>query len=180
MFFGKQEEPELPEQPLKPFRVTILTDEYIIDALDDPEFSIFMAAYDSEVQEPTGGLFILKDAYVKPLGNVHTPARTFSEWRMPSFVKVIAIISDDPVAEDMLVNNWPDHEHPFQAIIYAGGFTIEGKIFSEDEEPPKFELRTFVPLEEANITYQLDQKTESIRGRWGVVNSVMMHGFSIE
>ena len=177
MFFGKQEEPK---KSMKPIRVTILTDEYIIDATDDPDLSIIMAAYDSEIQEPTGGTLILKDAYVKPLGNVNTPARTFSEWHMPSFVKVIAIISDDPAAEDLLVAGWPDHEHSFNAVIYAGGFTIDGKIFSENEEPPKFELRTFVPLEDASITYQLDKKTEVIRGRWGVVNSVLMHGFSIE
>jgi hypothetical protein len=177
MFFGKKEVPE-PQKP--PIRVTIITDEYIIDAMDDPELSILQAAYDSEIQEPTGGVIVLKDAHVQALGQVNTPARTFAEWRMPSFVKVIAIVSDDPAAEDFMVDGWTDYEYPFKAIIYAGAFTIEGKILSEDEAPPTFEIRTFVPLEESTITYQLDKKEKVIRGRWGVVNSVLMHGFSIE
>ncbi len=177
MFFGKQEEPETTKPPI---RVTIITDEYIIDAWDDPDLSIFFAAYDSEIQDPTGGALILRDAYVKPLGKVNTPARTFSKWYLPSFVKVIAILSDDPNAEDILVDGWLDYVNPFKAQIYAGAFTIEGKIFSEDEYPPAFEIRTFVPIEEAEIIYQLDKSISPIRARWGLVNSVLMHGFSIE
>lgn len=177
MFFGKKEEPTAPKSPI---RVTIITDEYIIDAWDDPELSIFHAAYDSEVQEPTGGTIILKDAYVKPLGQVNTPARTFPEWRMSSFVKVIAILSDDPNAEDILVDAWPDHEYSFKAQMYVGAFTVEGKIFSEDEDPPVFDIHTFTPIEDAEIIYQLDKNVSPIRGRWGVVNSVLMHGFSVE
>ena len=177
MFFGKKEEPETTKPPI---RVTIITDEYIIDAWDDPDLSIFFAAYDSEIQEPTGGALVLRDAYVKPLGKVNTPARTFSKWYMPSFVKVIAILSDDPNAEDILVDGWLDYVNPFKAQIYAGAFTIEGKIYSEDEYPPSFEIRTFVPIEDAEIIYQLDKNVSPIRGRWGVVNSVLMHGFSVE
>lgn len=177
MFFGKKEEPETPQYPI---RVTILTDEYIIDALDDPGLSILQAAYDSEVQEPNGGTIILTDARVQPLGQVNTPARTFDEWRIPSFIKIIAVVSDDPAAEDLIIDGWPDYEHPFKTLIYAGAYTIEGNIFSEDEDPPAFTLRTFVPLENASITYQLDKKQKTISGRWGVVNSLLMHGFSIE
>jgi hypothetical protein len=177
MFFGKKGKSETPKSPI---RVTVITDEYIIDAWDDPDLSILQAAYDSEVQEPTGGTIILKDAQVKPLGQVNTPARTFPEWRMPSLVKVIAIVSDDPAAEDLMVNGWLDYEYSFKAVIYAGAFTIEGKILSDYEAPPAFEVHTFVPLEDATITHQLDKKAAPIRGRWGVVNSVLMHGFSAE
>jgi hypothetical protein len=177
MFFGKKEEEKA---PAKPIRVTIITDEYIIEAWDDPELSILQAAYDAEVSDLSGGTLVLKDAYVKPLGKINTPARTFSDWRISSFTKIIAIISDDPGAEDLIIDGWPDYEHPFKAIMYAGAFTIEGKIFSDDEDPPAFSIRTFVPLEDAAITYQLDTKIASIRGRWGVINSVLMHGFSIE
>jgi len=177
MFFGSKEEPK---KPAKPIRVTVLTDEYIIDALDDPGLSILQAAYDIEVDDFSGGSIVLKDAYVQPLGNINTPARTFSDWRIASFAKIIAIISDDPVAEDLILDGWPDYEHPFRAMIYAGAYTIEGKIFSEVETPPAFALRTFAPLEEFTITYQLDKTSKVIRGRWGVVNSVLMHGFSVE
>ncbi len=177
MFFGKKGKPASPSNPV---RVTILTDEYIIDALDDPGLSILQAAFDSDPHEPTGGTIILRDARVLALGKVETPARTFAEWHMPSLVKVIAIISDDPAAEALIHDGWGDYETPFKAFIYAGAFTIEGTIYSEDEDPPDFELHTFTPLENASITYQMDKKEKAIRGRWGVVNSVLMHGFSIE
>lgn len=177
MFFGKKEESETPKPPI---RVTILTDEYIIDAWDDPELSILQAAYDSEFEDPTGGVIILKDAYVQPLGHVNTPARTFAEWRIPSLVKIIAIVSDDPGAEDRMVDGWVDYEYPHKAIMYAGAYTIEGNLFSVDEDPPVFDEITFLPLEDATITYQLDKKVKVIRGRWGVVNSILMHGYSIE
>lgn len=177
MFFGSKAEPK---QPAKLIRVTVLTDEYIIDAWDDPELSILQAAYDSEVSEPTGGTIILKDARVQPLGQADTPARTFAEWRMPSFVKVIAIVSDDSAVEDLLAGGWPNHKHPFKALIYAGAYTIEGKIFSEDNASPKFDPHTFAPLEDAVITHRLDKTSKVIRGRWGVVNSVLMHGFNID
>ena len=177
MFFGKKDKPASSSRPV---RVTILTDEYIIDALDDPDLSILHAAFDSDPTEPTGGTIILKDARLQALGKMETPARTFAEWRMPSFVKVIAIISDDPTAENLILQGWEDYQTPFKACIYAGAFTIEGTIYSEDEEPPDFALHTFTPLENAIITYQLDKKEKAIGGRWGVVNSVLMHGFSIE
>ncbi|MBK6794689.1 MAG: hypothetical protein IPG80_19570 [Anaerolineales bacterium] len=176
MFFGKKE----PETPRNPIRITIVTDEYLIEAWDDPELSIFYAAYDSEVDDPTGGALILKDAYVKPLGKINTPARTFTQWRLPSFVKVIAILSDDPITEDIMAEAWVNYVTPFKSLLYAGAFTIEGTIFSEDDNPPDFALRTFVPLENSIITYQFDKDFKPIQGRWGVVNSVLMHGFSIE
>lgn len=176
MLFGKKEDPE---RPARPNRVTIITDEYIIDAWDDPGLSILQAAYDSEISEPSGGTIVLKDACVKPLGGVDTPARTFSDWRMPSFVKVIAIVTDDPAAPNIMINGWLDYEHPNNATIYAGAHIFEGKILSDDEDPPAFAIRTFVPMEEATITHQLDKKVEVIRGRWGAVNSVLMHGFSV-
>lgn len=177
MFFGSKEEAK---KPTKPIRITVLTDEYIIDAWDDPELSILQAAYDSEISEPTGGTVILKDAYVQPLGQVDTPARRFAEWRMLSFVKVIAIVSDDPAAEDLMISGWPDHEYSFNALMYVGAFTIEGKILSKDEASPKFDPHTFAPLEDATITFRLDKTSKVIRGRWGVVNSVLLHGFSVE
>jgi hypothetical protein len=178
MFFGKEEEPEKPKRPI---RVTILTDEYIIDALDDPELPIMQAAYDSEFSDLSSGSVVLTDAYVKPLGNTSAQARVFPKWYVPSFVSVIAIVSDDPAAEDLLVDGWLDYEYPSNAMIYAGRFTIEGKLYSDEEQsPPSFSVRSFAPLEESVITYQVDKKIETIRGRWGVVNSVMMHGYSIE
>ncbi|MBI3168213.1 MAG: hypothetical protein HYZ22_07040 [Chloroflexi bacterium] len=177
MFFGNKEESETSKPPI---HVTVVTDEYIIDAWDDPELSILQAAYDSEVSDLSGGNMVLKDAYVKPLGNINTPARTFPNWRIASFAKIIAIVSDDPAAEDLIVEGWTDYEHPFKALMYAGAFTVEGRIYSDDEDPPAFDIRTFAPLEDATITYQLDKNVAVIRGRWGVVNSVLMHGFTLE
>ena len=175
MFFGKDK----PEKPKKPIRVTIITDEYVVDAWDDPELSILQAAYDAEVADLSGGTMILKDARVKPLGNIQTPERTFPDWRIASFTKIIAILSDDPAAEDLILDGWPEYEHPFDAVIYAGAFTIEGKMYSEDEDPPSFGVRVFTPLEDAQVIYQLDKKATAIRGRWGLVNSIFMHGFSV-
>lgn len=91
MFFGKKE----PETPRNPIRISIVTDEYLIEAWDDPGIVTFTPHINYEVDDPTGGALILKDAYVKPLGKINTPARTFTQWRLPSFVKVIAILSDD-------------------------------------------------------------------------------------
>lgn len=176
MFFGNDE----PAKTKPPIRLTIITDEYIVDAWDDPGLPILQAAYDAEVADLSGGTMILRDARVKPLGNIQTPERTFPDWRIASFTKIIAILSDDPAAEDLILEGWPDYEHPFDAVIYAGAFTIEGKIYSEDEDPPAFEVRAFAPLEDAQITYQLDKKAAVIRGRWGLVNSIFMHGFSVE
>lgn len=177
MFFGKKDKPAPPSRPV---RITILTDEYIIDALDDPELSILQAVYDSEIGDASGGVIILKDATLRSLRQAAAPARTFPEWRLPSLVSVIAILSDDPAANDLIRAGWEDYETPFKAFIYAGAYTIEGTIFSEDDTPPDFMIRTFAPLEDATVTYQFDGKEKAIRGRWGVVNSVLMHGFSIE
>ena len=177
MFFGKKDKPASPKRPV---RITILTDEYIIDALDDPELSILQAVYDSEIGDASGGVIVLKDATLRSLRQPNAPARTFSEWRLSSLVSVIAILSDDPAAQELIREGWEDYETPFKAFIYAGAYTIEGTIFSEDETPPDFRIRTFAPLEDATVTYPSDAKSKSLRGRWGVVNSVLMHGFSIE
>ena len=177
MFFGKKDKPASPSRPV---RVTILTDEYIIDALDDPELSILQAVYDSEVDDASGGVIVMKDATLRSLRQGAAPARTFPEWHLPSLVNIIAILSDDPAANDLIREGWEDYETPFKAFIYAGAYAIEGTIFSEDDSPPDFMIRTFTPLEDATVTYQFDGKEKTIRGRWGVVNSVLMHGFSIE
>lgn len=177
MFFGKKDKPASPKRPV---RITILTDEYIIDALDDPELSVLQAVYDSEIGDASGGVIILKDATLRSLRQPNAPARSFSEWRLSSLVSVIAILSDDPAAQELIREGWEDYETPFKAFIYAGAYTIEGTIFSEDEAPPDFRIRTFAPLEDATVTYPSDAKSMSLRGRWGLVNSVLMHGFSIE
>ncbi|MBN8656525.1 MAG: hypothetical protein J0M11_12360 [Anaerolineae bacterium] len=177
MFFGKKDKPASPKRPV---RITILTDEYIIDALDDPELSILQAVYDSEVDDASGGVIVLKDATLRSLRQPNAAARSFSEWRLPSLVSIIAILSDDPVAQELIREGWEDYETPFKAFIYAGAYNIEGTIFSEEDTPPDFMIRTFAPLEDATVTYPPDAKRTSLRGRWGVVNSVLMHGFSIE
>ena len=177
MFFGKKETTEKKKNPI---RLTILTDEYIIDALDDPDLSILQAVHDSEIGDASGGVIILKDATLHSLRHASAPARTFSEWRLPSLVNMIAILSDDPTAQQLIAEGWEDYQTPFKALIYAGAYIIEGKMFSEDDTPPDFRIRTFAPLEDATITYALEQKEKTIRGRWGLVNSVLMHGFSIE
>ena len=176
MFFGKK---EAPEKKKKPIRITILTDEYRIDALDDPDLSILQAVYDSEVGDASGGVIVLQDVTVHSLRQPAIPARTFSKWRMPSLVSVIAILSDDPAAKDLIGEGWEDYQTSFKAFIYAGAYTLEGKIFSEDEDPPDFRFRTFAPLEDIVAKFSPNPKENSIAARWGLVNSVLMHGFSI-
>ena len=176
MFFGNDE----PAKTKPPIRLTVVTGEYLIDAWDDPELSVFTAAFDASIDEPNGGNIILKDAQVRSFGRLNTPARTFSEWRVPSLAEVIAIVSDDPAAEDLLIDGWLEHEHPFRALIYTGPFTVEGRILSPEETPPTFLENSFIPIEDALLTYRLDEKTTPIRGRWGVVNFLMAHGWSLE
>lgn len=51
MFFGNNES-ETPNQPL---RLTVVTDEYIIEAWDDPGLSVFAAAFDANIDGPSAG-----------------------------------------------------------------------------------------------------------------------------
>lgn len=99
---------------------------------------------------------------------------------MPSLTNVVAMFSDDPAAEDILLEMWEDYQTPFKVLIYSGTYIIEGTVYSEDEAPPDFMLLAFAPIEDLKITSQVDKKAEVIRAKWGVVNSMMMQGYSIE
>ncbi len=175
MIFGKKQ-----EKPKKNIRVSILTNEYLVDGLDDSDASALSGAFDAEIDDPTGGCLPLKDARVQPMGRINTPTRTFDEWLIPSFTNVIAIFSDDPAAEDVILEVWEDYQTPFKVIIYSGTYVIEGTVYSEDEDPPDFMIHSFAPIEDLKITNQADKNAEVIRAKWGVVNSITMHGYSIE
>lgn len=175
MIFGKKEEKEK-----KSIRVSILTNEYLVNGLDDSDSSALSGAFDAEIDDPSGGCLVLTDARVQPMGNINTPTRTFDEWRMPSLTNVVAMFSDDPAAEDILLEMWEDYQTPFKVLIYSGTYIIEGTVYSEDEAPPDFMLLAFAPIEDLKITSQVDKKAEIIRAKWGVVNSMMMQGYNLE
>lgn len=176
MFFGNDK----PEKTRPSVRLTVVTSGYIIDAWDDPELSVYTAAFDSSISEPSGGDIILRDAHVRPIGALKTPERVFSEWRMPSLSTVVAILSDDPAAEDLLIDGWLEYEHPVRAMVYVGAFTVEGKMLSPGEELPGFHEHSFIPIADALLTHQSDDKTPQIRGQWGLVNLLMADGWSME
>lgn len=175
MIFRKKE-----EKSKKSIRVSILTNEYLVEGLDDSDSSALSATFDAEVEDPAGGCLVLKDTHVQSMGNIHTPARTFPEWHIPSLTNVIAMFSDDPAAEDILLEVWEDHQTPHKVIIYSGAYVIEGTIYSEEEAPPDFILHAFAPMENLKITSQADKKAEPIHAKWGVVNSTMMQGYGVE
>ncbi len=101
------------------------------------------------------------------LGRLDIPTRTFSEWQMPSLAKVIAVVSDDPAAEDRLIDGRVDNEHPTKALIYAGPFTVEGRLMAAEEACPNFEEHSFIPIEDALLAYQLDKINPSVGdGAW--------------
>ena len=160
MIFGKKEEKEK-----KSIRVSILTNEYLVDGLS--------GAFDAEIDDPSGGCLLLTDARVQPMGNINTPTRTFDEWRMPSLTNVVAMFSDDPAAEDILLEMWEDYQTPFKVLIYSGTYIIEGTVYSAESIDAYY-------VEDLKITSQVDKKAEVIRAKWGVVNSMMMQGYSIE
>lgn len=174
MIFGKKKE------ETKPLRTFILTDRYLIDGLDEDGSSL-AAAFDADPNDPTGGCLSLKDVRIQTLGETQTPPRNFNEWLMPSFDKVIAIWSDDPAAKDVLLDAWEEFQTPIKVLIYAGDYSIECTLYSDEEDaPPDFMLHTFAPFEDAEITRLLEKKPQTFRAKRGVVNSALMHGFSVE
>ena len=175
MIFGKKE-----EKPKKSIRISILTNEYLMEGFDDPEYPAFSSAFDTNVNGLFDGSAKLKDARVQPIGNLNTPVRTFEEWHVTSLLNIIAIFSDDDDAEDILLETWEEYQNPFKVIIYAGTYTIEGTVYSDDDTPPEFGLQIFAPMEDIKITNQMDKKAEVIRAKWGVINSAMMNGYSVE
>ena len=174
MIFGKKKDEQ------KPLRISILTDTYLIDGLDRDGSSL-AAAFDADPDDPTGGCLSLTDARLQPLGEIKSPPRNFNEWLMPSFDRVIAIWSDEPAAEDVLLEAWEDFQTPIKTLIYAGDFSIECILLSDEEDgPPDFMLHSFAPFEDAAITDLREKKPEVIHAKRGVINSALMHGFSIE
>ena len=175
MIFGKKE-----EKPKKSIRISILTNDYLIEGFDDPEYHAFSAAYDTEADNLFNSSARLKDARIQPMGNLNTPVRTFEDWRVPSLFNVIAIFSDDPAADEILQEMWESYQTRFKVILYIGIYTIEGTIYSDDDTPPNFGMQMFAPMKDIKITNQADKKAEVIHGKWGVINSASMNGYSVE
>ncbi|MCE9645996.1 MAG: hypothetical protein K8S20_08355 [Chloroflexi bacterium] len=163
-----------------PQHVSVLTTEYIAKGLGDMEYSAFEAASDTRIAENESYDFFLANVIVQSLGRLKTPSRTFPTWHIPSMNQVIAILADDVPAQETLLDYWIDFNVPFKAMIYSGPFVIEGKMFSEDQDPPEFYKQAFRPIQDATITYQLGKQPEVIRVKLGLVNVFQVHGYSIE
>ncbi len=163
-----------------PQHISVLTTDYMIKGLDNPEYSAFEAANDTLIGEEDGNDFLLTDAVIQPLGPLNIPTRTFPNWRIPSMKSIVAILADDVAAQETLLDFWADFNVPFKVMIYAGPFVIEGTMFSDDDDPPEFYRQAFRPIEDATITYILDKKADVIRVTLGLVNVFHIHGYSVE
>ena len=180
MFFGNQEDETEPSTEDLPYRIFILTDQFLIEGLDEGGFAL-SAAFDADPNDPSGGCLTLLDARLQSLGVLDVPPRSFERWLLPSFDKVIAIWSNEPPAEDALLDAWEDFQTPIKTLIYAGDISIECKLYyDEDGSTPDFSLHSFAPFEEGLILNLRDKKSPALQAKWGVVNSALMHGFSVE
>ncbi len=174
------ESEESKEQEKSPQYVSVLTTEYVAKGLGDLEYSAFEAASDTRIAESESYDFFLKDVIVQSVGMLNTPSRTFPTWHVPSMGKVIAILAENDVAQEALLDFWIDFNVPFKAMIYTGPFVIEGTMFSEDDDPPEFYKQAFRPIQDATITYQLGKQTEVIQVELGLVNVFQVHGYHLE
>jgi hypothetical protein len=168
------------EKDSEPRHISILTNGYLAAGLDDPGYSAFEAAFDTHIGDVEENGFLITDAVVRPLGTLNTPARTFSNWRVPAMKSVVAILADDIPAQEALLDLWGDFNVPFKVMIYSGDYLIEGTMFSDDDDPPEFYQQAFRPMEEAIITYLPDKKADVIHVKLGLVNVFHIHGFSID
>jgi len=175
-------EEELEEEglPRTPQHISILTTEYIASGLDESEYSAIEAAEDTRIGEEESGSLILGDAVVRSVGRLQAPPRTFSSWRIPSLNGVVAILADDPPAQEALLEIWREYHVPFRVMLYAGPFLIEGTLFSDDEDPPEFFRQAFRPIEDAVITPLTGRNPEPLAVRLGLVNVNHIHGYNVE
>jgi hypothetical protein len=175
-----EEDEEDIEKEIGPQHISVLTTDYIARGLDDPQYSAFEAANDTQIGDQECNSFRLTDAVVQPLGIFITPTRIFPNWYIPSMKSVVAILAEDVPAQESLLDHWADFNVPFKVMIYSGAFLIEGTMFSDDDDPPEFYRQAFRPIEEAIITYLPDKKADPIRVKLGLVNVFHIHGYSVE
>jgi hypothetical protein len=175
-----EEDEEEVEKEKGPQHVAVLTADYMAKGLDDIEYSAFEAANDTHIGDEDAHGFLLTDVLVQPIGKLNTPSRTFPNWQIPSMQSVIVILAEDIPAQESLLDFWADFNVPFRVVIYTGPFVIEGTMFSDDEDPPEFYRQAFRPIEDAKITFQMDQKADVIPVKLGLVNVAHIHGFSYE
>jgi hypothetical protein len=163
-----------------PHNISVLTTEYFVRGLDDMDYSAFEAANDSLIGDNEGTGFTLDNAEVQPMGLFQPPPRKFVNWHVPSMNNIIAILAEDPSAEEALLDFWVDFNMPFKVVIYTGAYIVEGTMFSDEADTLEFYRQAFRPIQDAIITCVSNNKAEPILVKLGLVNVSQIHGYAID
>ena len=130
-------------QSKAPWSIQILTMEYLVDAVLQPEYyALGGVDFFEQLANGAGDENELADvqalrfseAHLQPAGNLATPDRTFADWELPLFEQVVAIVPRDEASLQAAQKAYSDYENPLNAVLYAGPYLIRANILSDDED----------------------------------------------
>jgi hypothetical protein len=136
-------------EPQQPWRLQLLTTDYLVDAQMPPSNVFFASAYvdDDEVNIFNDSIHVRQ---LQPTGNFVLPS--FLTWNGIFRVNgnVIAIIPQDDACLRAAQKEFKDFQSEFPATFLAGAYCIQGTLLSEDEDGTT-NAPNFIPVRDARI-----------------------------
>jgi len=177
-------------QSKAPWSIQILTLDYLVDAILQPEnYALGGVDFFEQLANAAGDEDELQDvqalrfseAHVQPAGNLATPDQTFADWELPLFEQVVAIVPRDEASLQAAQKAYSDYVNPINAVMYAGPYLIRANVMSDDtdRDSSPFSTAQVVPLADAVIDCQLPgAKLAGYHVPWLLLNGAKLHGWA--
>jgi hypothetical protein len=166
---------------VEPWRVLILTTEYLFDGLlqAEDDFS-WLSSYSPN---DTFDVPLITDVKIQPIAGLTTPVQTYAKFVLTYCAQVVALIPNDDAAFKAAQAEYEDHDQPLTAVLYAGPYVIRATILSEDGDPGTLVGTEggFFPLKDARIDCQAPSaRMSTLSIPWLLLNGGTVHGIGLE
>jgi len=181
--------PKKPPAPRLFWRLQLLTEEYLVEGLFNPEEKVGSAdIFEMSCENVLDGGGIeafhqmsLTAVTLKATGLLVLPEQSYPEWSTAIFEHVIAVIPRDEASLQAAHKAFREYRYPLPVEIYAGPYRLRGKVVSDSTIPRRspFLMNQMVPLVEAEIDNLLPGAAlHGLRADWLLLNGGgSLHGF---
>lgn len=176
--------PSAPQQPQTPWRMQVLTLDYLIEGNVEPTGEVSSLLMGGRQYYENRYHVILKPAHLQPTGGLATPALTVAQWTVQHRNGLVAVIPRDEAGTQELLKAAQGKTFTFRAVLYAGSYVIRASLspvgmFGKPEMPGAvFEQFAFIPAQDAEIECQAPgAQMRKLAAPWLVLNTEVIQGY---
>ncbi len=184
MFGSKNKKPPVPKLP---WAMQILTTEYLIEGLVQPQEyqfddkDLFWNAFHGTVNEVGTKTFAnkrLTDVQVQPTGSLAVPKQAYSQWRLTPSASLVAIIPNDDASRQAAQAACPDYKYPLRGVVYAGPYRIQCTVLLTNADHTNLYYEwSLLPVQAAEILPS--GQFAGLQVPWLFLNSGVVHGIGV-